>query len=60
MTKELQKGIHVYECMFMNLIFVAADEEYLVSICHPSCSFRDSGMVELLGIKDKLVYSLSA
>lgn len=46
--------------MFRNPIFVAADEEHLVSIHHPSYRFRDSRVVELLGIKDKLVYSLSA
>lgn len=58
MSKELQRKIHT--SMFINPIFVAAEEEHLVSICHPSCSFRDSSVVELLGIEDKLVYSLSA
>lgn len=36
----------------------AADEEYLVSICHSSCSFSDNSVVELLGIK--LFYNLPA
>lgn len=58
MSKELQRKIHT--SMFMNSIFVAADEEHLVSICHFSCIFRDSSVVEMLGIKDKLVFSLSA
>lgn len=50
MSKELLRRIHT--SMFMDPIFVAADEEYLVSICH------SSSVVELLGIK--LLYSLSA
>lgn len=58
MSKELQRKIHT--STFINPIFVAADEEHLVSICQPFCSFRDSSVVELLGIKDKLISSLSA